>query len=289
MERYYQNDDIGTRSQKNENLYKKVHDSEISDFSVNSNESILGENSKNIDVDNLRQILDKKYRETPRRSSIAKDIKNQVFQSEEIKDEDKDYDINVILEKARNEKTTDYTEERLKKVRDTQFDILNGLNLNNDEEKMPNNDEENLMNLINTITTNELINEKNANDPLDLLKDLKGNDDTKVLPSNEITKTLEVKDKNDIKKIEKENNVTQQEKNNNPKDLENSFFTNSIKISKRDFEDFEDFEKNVDGKNGLKIFLIIILILILLIGSFLIVNKIFNLGIFEKIIRIVKK
>ena len=38
-------------------------------------------------------------------------------------------DINSILEAARQEKEVDYEEERLKKVRDTQYDILKNLEL----------------------------------------------------------------------------------------------------------------------------------------------------------------
>ena len=211
MERYYENDEANTRSHRNKELYKKVHDSEINQFNVNSNESVIGESSKNIDVDNLRQILDKKYRESPKRKSISLDIADKKPQIEEIKDEDKDYDINVILEKARQQKQTDYNEERLKKIRDTQFDILKGLNLkkeeNEEDEEEPNDEEKKLMTLINTITSNELANENNSSNPLDLLEDLKGNDDTKVLPSEEITKTLEVKNSEDIKKIGEENKI----------------------------------------------------------------------------------
>lgn len=293
MERYYENDEANTRSHRNKELYKKVHDSEINQFNVNSNESVIGESSKNIDVDNLRQILDKKYRESPKRKSISLDIADKKPQIEEIKDEDKDYDINVILEKARQQKQTDYNEERLKKIRDTQFDILKGLNLKkeeNEEDEEPNDEEKKLMTLINTITSNELANENNSSNPLDLLEDLKGNDDTKVLPSEEITKTLEIKNSEDIKKIGEENKIinSAQKEKDKSKELENSFFTDSIKLSKKDFEDFEDFDdlKSEGKKSVLKTILIIFIAIIIVLGILILVDKLLSLGLVNKLIKI---
>lgn len=293
MERYYENDEANTRSHRNKELYKKVHESEINQFNVNSNESVIGESSKNIDVDNLRQILDKKYRESPKRKSISLDVADKKPQIEEIKDEDKDYDINVILEKARQQKQTDYNEERLKKIRDTQFDILKGLNLKkeeNEEDEEPNDEEKKLMTLINTITSNELANENNSSNPLDLLEDLKGNDDTKVLPSEEITKTLEVKNSEDIKKIGEENKIinSAQKEKEKSKELENSFFTDSIKLSKKDFEDFEDFDDlKFEGKKSvLKTILIIFIAIIIVLGILILVDKLLSLGLVNKLIKI---
>lgn len=294
MERYYENDEANTRSHRNKELYKKVHESEINQFNVNSNESVIGESSKNIDVDNLRQILDKKYRESPKRKSISLDIADKKPQIEEIKDEDKDYDINVILEKARQQKQTDYNEERLKKIRDTQFDILKGLNLKKEEseedEEEPNDEEKKLMTLINTITSNELANENNSSNPLDLLEDLKGNDDTKVLPSEEITKTLEVKNSEDIKKIGEENKIinSAQKEKEKSKELENSFFTDSIKLSKKDFEDFEDFDDlKSEGKKSIwKTILIIFIAIIIVLGILILVDKLLSLGLVNKLIKI---
>ena len=294
MERYYENDEANTRSHRNKELYKKVHESEINQFNVNSNESVIGESSKNIDVDNLRQILDKKYRESPKRKSISLDIADKKPQIEEIKDEDKDYDINVILEKARQQKQTDYNEERLKKIRDTQFDILKGLNLkkeeNEEDEEEPNDEEKKLMTLINTITSNELANENNSSNPLDLLEDLKGNDDTKVLPSEEITKTLEIKNSEDIKKIGEENKIinSAQKEKEKSKELENSFFTDSIKLSKKDFEDFEDFDdlKSEGKKSVLKTILIIFIAIIIVLGILILVDKLLSLGLVNKLIKI---
>ncbi len=293
MERYYENDEANTRSHRNKELYKKVHESEINQFNVNSNESVIGESSKNIDVDNLRQILDKKYRESPKRKSISLDIADKKPQIEEIKDEDKDYDINVILEKARQQKQTDYNEERLKKIRDTQFDILKGLNLKkeeNEEDEEPNDEEKKLMTLINTITSNELANENNSSNPLDLLEDLKGNDDTKVLPSEEITKTLEVKNSEDIKKIGEENKIinSAQKEKEKSKELENSFFTDSIKLSKKDFEDFEDFDDlKSEGKKSIwKTILIIFIAIIIVLGILILVDKLLSLGLVNKLIKI---
>ena len=183
--------------------------------------------------------------------------------------------------------------ERLKKIRDTQFDILKGLNLKkeeNEEDEEPNDEEKKLMTLINTITSNELANENNSSNPLDLLEDLKGNDDTKVLPSEEITKTLEVKNSEDIKKIGEENKIinSAQKEKEKSKELENSFFTDSIKLSKKDFEDFEDFDDlKSEGKKSIwRTILIIFIAIIIVLGILILVDKLLSLGLVNKLIKI---
>lgn len=299
MERYYSNEENNTnlRSNKNKELYKKVHDSEINQFDINSNVSVLGKNTKNIDVENLKQILDKKYNETPKRKSIP--VNDIIFNNDvEVKDEEKDYDINIILEKARKKKEINYEEERLKKVRNTQFDILNGLDINsknddNSDDEIESEEKE-LMTLINTIA----INEKESQDS-DLLDDLKGdNDDTKVLPVNDI-KTMELKSNDDVKKLNEEKNNNNEETNKEKKDdskskeekikeLENSFFTNSIKLSKKDFEDFEDL-KGIDKSHPIRNFLIVIFIILFILIILIIINKVFDLGYLEKILKLIKK
>ncbi len=274
MEKYYGNNDTTKlRTTKNEDIYKKIHDNEIKDFNVNSNISILGDNSKNIDIENLKQILDKKYRDNHKRRSI--DVGNiNLNDYEEIKDEEKDYDINTILEKAYERKNVDYSENRLKKLRDTQYDILKNLNLEEKSEE-PSTEEKNLMTLINTIAENE----KGAN-PLDLLSDLKGNDDEEVVAGAASTKTLELKSTDEVKKLNndkivlKENNLKTDESS-----IDNSFYTNSLKINKKDFEDFSDLQNDTKG-NKFRILFLIIIMLIIIVGGLILLNRFLHLGIF---------
>lgn len=212
MQKYYNAIDMDTdttvrtsRSQKNQELYKEVSNLDLKEFDLNSNASVIGENTDNINLDDIKDILNEKYKENPRKKSFG--------DTEEIElpkinlDETREYDINAILEKAKDSKESNYEEDRLKKIRSTQYDILSTLDkINNDEEveeesidfgekptdrrPVPNKeaDETKLHDLINTITAKELIkNEEKLEltgelDPLDILSDLRGDDEnTKVM------------------------------------------------------------------------------------------------------------
>ena len=81
----------------------------------------------------------------------------------------------------------DYEKERNKKLRNTGFDILNSLDFNEEKEesshKVSDKTAEELANLINTISINEKAIKKASeeSDPLALLEDLKGSDNTEVI------------------------------------------------------------------------------------------------------------
>lgn len=208
MNKYYVQDEevsnIPSRTKKNQELYKKVSDLDLKKFDLNSNISVIGENTDNINLDEIKNILSKKYHENPRNKSFG--ASDDVELPKIRLDETREYDINSILEKAKEQKEIDYEEDRLKKLRNTQYDILKGLEPTTleDEEKVeevevkktPEPTKENsetkkekeLLDLIDTITAKELIkNEANLSvtgemDPLDILSDLRGEDEsTKVM------------------------------------------------------------------------------------------------------------
>lgn len=254
MTKYYDEPEVTnipkSRYRRNEELYKEINKSELNNYDIKSNATILGDNHNEIDVEKIKKILDTKYNETPKRKSIRLEAK------EEIKDEKettKEYDINVILERAKEEKQENYEEERLKKLRDTQFDILKNLNL----EKYSKSDniddeEENLQNLIDTIAYNEKNNMSET--ALDILSDLRGNDDTEVLNG------LKEEIKEDIKK-----DITDTQ-------MINSFYTSSNALKDRDFEDMKDFSKEIEGTNGLVKIIIAVIILVFIVGIVLIIK-----------------
>lgn len=265
MNKYYADDNVtGTRYRKNEELYKEISKSELENFDIKSNTTILGENNNEIDVEKIKKILDTKYNNVPKRKSIRLDDTPIVEEEKEIT---KEYDINVILERAREQKADNYEEERLKKLRDTQFDILKNLNLdkiNNEVEE--DNEEENLKKLINTIA----INEKNSasNTSLDILSDLKGSGNTEVLDGlkEEIEKTENV---NEILDQEKENKTITDTK------MINSFYTSSNALKEKDFEDIEDFSKSIESDNTFIKVVIGIIVLIFIVGVILLIKTIY--------------
>ena len=208
----------------------------------------------------LKSMLDKRYKQPEIKKKIELDLPDD---DDEISlEQTREYDINAILEKAHENKVVDYEKERLKKIRDTQYDILKGLNLDKKEEEEyqePTEEEKKLMTLINTITAHE---EFNKNKDLDLFQDLKGSDDTEVLDGlkEDITKLQP--------KIEKKDNK-----------IDKSFYTSSLNLSKNDFDDFKDLQKDVKSNKILVVILTIVIILACLFGIFIFLNIYFKWGI----------
>ena len=133
MQKYY--DDNGNtllRQHKNEDLYENLNSYDVEDYKLETNVTVLENDVKNIDVERIKKILDTKYNQTPKRRSIVIEENNE--EPDINLDETREYDINAILERARSEKEDDYESERLKKLRDTQYDILNSLELDVKEE-----------------------------------------------------------------------------------------------------------------------------------------------------------
>lgn len=251
MEKYSEETKTMSRTTRNSDLYKTINKNEIDNYEIKSNATILGSNEKNnIDIEKIKKILDKRYKETPRRS-IRIDTPSVL---EEKKEEiTKEYDINAILEKARNDKPISYEEERAKRLRDTQYDILNNLNVEEDEEeKQSNKSEEKLLDLINTITINESKNKTTDSDE-DLFSDLKSDGKTEVYEN--LKENVEVEAKN-------ENTIS----------LDNTMFSKSMEFSKKDFEDFEADDKT----SPIAKIIIFIIVIIFLIVVFFFLKAVFN-------------
>ena len=261
----YNESDRMSRVSKNSELYKQINDSELDNFNVHSNATVIGNQEREIDVEQIKKILDKRYNDRPQRRSIRVEPREEVSRLD--KDDTKEYDLTKVLEKAKDEKVETYDEVRAKKLRNTQYDILNNLNIEETEEKEEKslNPEENLMNLINTITINEAKKKEDKDvDPLDILTDLKGNDDTQVYESMEtsVTKITEIKEK------EKENLNKEESKKET---LDNSFYTSDL-FKKKDFEDENDFVEDDKVGVGIKI-LIVLVIIVFLVGLFLFIKS----------------
>ena len=220
MDRYNKinndNTNLSSRTQKNQQLYEKIKTSDIKGYDVNNNMSLIKDNIKTVDINKVHNFLDERYGEsTVKRRRI--DIP-EISQTQEIDPimDTKEFDINAIIEKAKQGKNTDYSKERLKKVRETQYEILNNLDdLNKistvDKAKEKRKEqEENLKHLINTITEIELQNKfKDTTSDLELLSDLmddNSDDDTKdaIINLETINITEELKDLPEEEKKEEE-------------------------------------------------------------------------------------
>ena len=276
MEKYYdeENNNIALRERKNKNLYENINDYEVEDYEIKTNATVLDNNAKNIDVEKIKKILDTKYNKQPKRRSIVVDEED--YQEPDISlDETREYDINAILEKARSEKEVDYERERLKKIRDTQYDILNSLDIDTEKKEEPTEEKNELMDLINTITAKELEvkNQKEDLDPLDILTDLKGSDNTVVVDG--VHEEESVNETSPIMSLEEADKIKPTIMENKTQDL-----TNTLQFTQSDFDDFNDLKKEVKSSRALIYIVIVIVCLILIAGVIIFLNKFLNLSLF---------
>jgi hypothetical protein len=264
MEKYYDNHELTkSRLDKNENLYKEINEMDLEKFNPNNNVKVIGDNENVIDVDKIRNLLEKNYKNVPKRKSIRIDnIEDDDIELEETKE----YNINSILEKAREEKEIDYNKDRLKKLRDTQYDILSSLDLNNyskeEVDPVKTAKEEELMSLINTITSKEL-SKTSKMDPLDILSDLKGDENTKVLSGIE----------EEVKKAETQELIKNEK-------LENSFYTTTNAFTQSDFDDFNDLKDDLKSTKIIIRVLIVFIAIAFVVGALFFINSYFNLQLF---------
>lgn len=281
MQKYYDEENNNTllRQKKNEELYENITNYEVDDYKLDTNVTVLDNNAQNIDVEKIKKILDTKYNQTPKRRSIL--IEENDEEPDISLDETREYNINTILERARQEKEVDYDTERLKKLRDTQYDILNSLDIDEkddeeEEENQESTDKDKLMDLINTITARELAVHKKDNeelDPLDILTDLKGSEDTIIIGGAHEEESIgETSPIMSLEEADKIKPTIQEEKK---EDL-----TNTLAFTQSDFDDFNDLKKEVKSSRALIYIVIVLVSLILIAGLIVFLNKFLNLSLF---------
>ena len=270
MEKYYEHDDLKVplREEKNTSLYENINNYEVDDYKIESNATVLDNNAQNIDVEKIKKILDTKYNKEPKRRSIVIEEEPNVPNID--LDNTREYDINAILEKARSEKEDDYEHERLKKIRDTQYDILNSLDIEDEKEETTENTE--LVNLINTINMHELDTKKEDINPLDILTDLKGDDNTVVAGAK--SEAESINETSPIMSIEEAELAKKEVENKNYE------LTNTLAFTQSDFDDFNDLKKDVKSSRILIYIVIALVTLVIIVGILIFLNKFLNIGLF---------
>ena len=214
MEKYYKDDELPTRSSKNQKLYESIYDN--TDYDVN-----ITPKARTINIDELRQMINNNKKQVERRK----------IESFNIEDDEKSYDLNEAIEEARNRKVND---DRKRSISNTQYDILKNL-------KLKKNDSDNLDDVLDTISTKNLIGED-----LDLFENLKSLDDTTVgLPTEYDIKSEQTRQ------------------------MDDSFFTKSMKLAPTDFE---TINTGIEKSNKMmKILFILILVLIIIVLGIIII------------------
>ena len=241
MEKYYTKDlSSFERTKKNQDLYKDIS-KEISDL-----ENLpIPDNSNEIDLDGLKQII--YSRDEYRKNKESHNIEEPKQEEPKMR-EARIYDINVLLENAKNEINRSNEVKNEKKINQNFLTNLEEEKIAFEKEVLPENDD------AIEISNMEVSKKEVSGDslPLDILMDLKGNDNTIVtdpIVKDEVTM---------IKKI---------------KDGE-TFYSGSFNFTKKDFDE-EDDEPLIEEDNhtGLKITLIIIGILLLGVAIYFILTK----------------
>lgn len=280
-----------SRVNKNTSLYEDVKRSELSRVNNNTNVRIIEQNGKTIDLEKIRKYINEVNNE-PRSKRSVLSIPKEEKTIESKPAPEKVYDINSVLEKARSGREVEYSSERYKKVRSDEYDILSKIKMYEDvkedidETPELNTEEKTIVDLINTVTVHK--------GDLNLLEELMGEGET-TKPISEEQKDLSFKDVID-KETTSESLISEKVMNENTKefektkelvnlkekmtDIDNSFYTSSMKFNKDDFEGFEELEKSVKKGSFFKVVLIIILVLSILASLVIMANYVFNLGLF---------
>ncbi len=278
-----------SRASRNKELYEQIDNVELENFEVETNATVIAENKNgNIDVDKIKNILDTHYKDT---TKSPVDVKFEEIP--EKKDETKEYDINVIIDKAKEDKEDDYSIDRVQRLHNTQYEILNALKEKNSDEddnfNQTKSESDVLKSLIDTIKLNEEEIRKQKEktdeltDPLDLFEDLKGSDDTEVTSvikekeedfDTTDTDIIKAKDDDfdttdtDIIKAKDDEKFDTTDTNIDTKEL----FTEKNSFKSKDFDEKEDDEETEKSNVFIKI-IILILTVIFIVGIVVLIKS----------------
>lgn len=232
MERYYENHELATgRSSKNKSLYDQIQNLD-SYTNIEGVETI--ENNNEIDISRVKKMLNN--RENYRKE---RELRTLLDEKEEYKEEvvvepeeEKNYDINDILNKVKNSTTIDDNHRKLDE--NSYKELKNIIHKSKVEPKEIEEKEE------------VIVEAEDSDDDGGLLDDLKS--DTVVGDASSIKKIIEE---------EKE-------------EVDRSFYTTNFGLTKKDFEDLKDLNVQVSKTNN-KIMVLLMVIIIIIIIAFTII------------------
>ena len=302
----FYNDNTPSRVRKNANLYKRIDASKIDEVELPKKEELLENNTSTIDVEKLKSMLDKKYRDP---DSDSRNTDSSVKESINL-EETREYNLDMALNKARDNDDTDYKIERLKKLNDTNASILDGLNIKDtstskdiERPSKVSSDSKKLIELIDTINLKEqegydsILKSSNSDaninledeDTTGILDSLKGdNEETKVVGAASLDKdSIDLEDTKyediDLEDTKEEFDTTEVVNRD-----DTSEFTDSIELTttqiftKEDFDDFDDLKEATKPKILVKILIFIIIIAVIL-GTIFVLDRVLDLGILSRL------
>jgi len=191
--------------------------------------------------------------------------------------ENRVYDINSVLQEARKNKEID-ANSKMRKLKDDSYNAITGIDIadleeyrKEKEQKLRYPDEEELKELIDTISSKTMMEEVSKATNTDLFSDLlatKAMDKVSSKEEESLTLSKEILDKEQLKKITEEESYETKEETI-PKGADKEFYTRSMDLSDKDFEMDIDFNKK-GMPLGLKVFLTLIMLVTIGVGAYLI-------------------
>lgn len=259
---------IQSRVSRNSRLYQEVFDEndELENLP-------LDDNSRDIDINKLKEIISDVDNN---KTDISRDYDDSFWENKKRNiDDNKIYDINKLLEKAKyeNGKLKESESDLLKTSRQilSKLDIEDDYNIDDDKISNSKSNDSNNDDLEMTremkfhtkqLSVDPLIEQVMPDNDLamDLFFDLKPTDDTLVtepIREDKLSDSQEI----DLKKIEDTSDIDVIK--DDTKQIDRDFFTSSYEFSSKDFSDDDDFEEGGSG-NVVKIILLVIGILLLI-------------------------
>ena len=290
------------RSNKNQELYENIgRNTKYTNFTdvTNANAFDLGTAQKNYRTrEGYHQI--KEYNDFVPEPKVKKELDefNYLYQDHE----NKVYDINSVIREAKKNRIKKDEMEAKRKLKNTNYNILASLNPEELEkyrkEKVERTkpDEEELRELIDTITSKTLAGEIDQQTSVDLLSDLmatnmmdrveKPQKDEEESPEdeieNELEDTEEIEEKLSLSKeildkdqIDKVNKMKEEKPSGSIMDeSDTDFYTRSMDLSDKDFEMDDEF-KEKKMPLAIKIILIILVIAVIAVAGYFIYKNFF--------------
>lgn len=231
MDKYYESNNTKARTAKNESLYRTIY--EEAEYSNVEGISVIEKNEK-INMDMIKELINRSNDLSKERPLVRPKAVEIIEEDEFV--ENKSYDIRDVLSKAKDSRTGEN-----KRIFDTQYNILKGINIDEQMNAPKDVETEDLKEMIEAISANS------KGYTVNLLDDLKSIYDPtmheKIEEKLEETKELPISD-----------------------EIDKSFYTNSLGFSEDDFEDLKQIKDDVKTNNILTKILIVILVLIILVG-----------------------
>lgn len=230
MDKYYESNNTKDRTSKNQTLYRTMYDE--SEYSNVEGISVIEKNEK-IDIDMIRELINKSNSVNKERQIVRP--KKEIEQISDDFDDDKSYDIRDVLSKAKDERVVDSS-----KIFDTQYNILKGVNINENLSAPEDVKTEDLKDMIEAISANS------KGYTMNLLDDLKSIYDPNL--------------KGQIEEAEKTKEIVTQD------EIDRSFYTTTMGFKEEDFEDLKEIKDDVKQNSIITSVLIVVLSLIIIIG-----------------------